>query len=338
MVQPVILCGGSGTRLWPLSKKSTPKQYLPLFHSESIGLTSDDKWSLFQLTLRRMWSISPMVLLVTAAALENTARQQADTLSKALGSSDFSVKVILEPLPKDTAAAICLAALAIMESNPDEILLIAPADHYIPDYEALSDSISVGMQAAKDNYLVTFGIKPTCPETGYGYIEKDMDLYEGVFTVKQFKEKPDLENALKFLEIHFHARDIYQLCEAALRNDLTVDTEIFSKIHPISFDYAVLERSGWVVVVPTTVTWSDVGSWKSLWEVKDKDDNGNYFEGEVISRKTTDSYIVSTEKLIGVIGMNRVAVIESEDSILVVKLEEGQDVKKIVAQVSAKYR
>lgn len=313
----VLLTGGIGSRLWPLSRKQSPKQYLNLF----------DGTSLFEMTVKRNQSIADQVIVV--GNKDNTHLSH-----KAMVNCGLPYTNIVEATPRNTAAAIAFAALA---SKPEDILIVTPSDHMITGDEAYKEAISRGIEKAKEGFIVTFGIHPTRPETGYGYIEFEEDL------VKSFREKPNLDTAEDFLErgnflwnsgmFCFQASVFLQelkrfepeVYEKSLKvwqnaNEGFLDESLSLDIPAISVDYAVMERSKKIRVVPTSFAWSDLGSFEALYDYfiangYPKDDNGNI--------------VIGTDIFIGFVGLKNTIFVYTKDAFLVVQKEKSQDVKKI---------
>ncbi|MCF7455151.1 mannose-1-phosphate guanylyltransferase/mannose-6-phosphate isomerase [Vibrio sp. F13] len=349
MILPVIMAGGSGSRLWPLSRGLFPKQF--------ISLASD--LTMLQETLKRLDGIehsSPMLICNDEHRflVAEQLRQQAVDCSG----------IILEPVGRNTAPAIALAALKAVQHGDDPLLLVLAADHVIQDSNAFIDSVQQAVEPAKDNNLVTFGIVPSKPETGYGYIKQGHPC-GSAYHVDQFVEKPNLETAKLYLasgeyywnsgmflfkasryleELKAFRPDILEACEAAMhgaRNDLDfirLDEDAFCACPDESVDYAVMEQTNSALVVPMDAGWSDVGSFSALWEVSDKNSDGNVTKGDVLMEQTTDSYIYSQNKLVSTVGVSNLVVVETKDAILVADKDKVQDVKSIVNALKDKGR
>ena len=344
-LHPVILCGGSGTRLWPSSRKAYPKQFVPLL----------EETSLFQGTLRRFAAkdfAAPVIM--TGEDFRFIAVEQAAEI----GCSD--ARVVIEPVGRDTAPAILAAAL-MLEKNPDDLMLVAPSDHVIEDVEAFYKAIEAGQAAAKEGALVTFGITPDRPETGYGYLQL-AGRPDGVTSVTKFTEKPDLETAKAMLEAgHYlwnagifmgrvrdfiaafetHAPDLVAPVRDAVAKgaeDLgfqRLDKEAFARARAISVDYAIMEKSDWVVAVPLDCGWSDLGSWDALWAVGAQDERKNTLSGDVMAVECDGSYLRSEEPnmvLVG-LGLKDVAAVAMRDAVLVADKSRSQELKGIVASL-----
>ena len=346
MIHPVILCGGSGTRLWPASRKAYPKQFAPLLGRDSL----------FQMTLRRFAGprfAAPLV--VTGDAFRFLVLDQA----AAAGLTDL--RVVVEPEPRDTAAAVFTAALMLLREDPDALMLVAPSDHVIADDAAFLDAIDAGARAAADGALVTFGVAPDRPETGYGYLELSAPPEgEGAVRVSTFREKPDLATAESFLRegrylwnaglflvraadavaaFEAYAPDLLAPCRAAL-DEGTEDLGFFrlgaasyGRARAISFDYAVMEKAENVMAVPLASGWSDLGSWDALWEAAGPDEDGVATAGPVTAIDCKDSYLRSEAPglhLVG-LGLEGTVAVAMPDAVLVAARDRAQDLKTVVA-------
>ncbi|HCG6981474.1 TPA: mannose-1-phosphate guanylyltransferase/mannose-6-phosphate isomerase [Vibrio parahaemolyticus] len=350
MLLPVVMAGGSGSRLWPLSRSLYPKQF--------ISLTSEK--SMLQETIVRLSGLehqSPLIIcneehrFIVAEQLRNQNIQHGG--------------IILEPVGRNTAPAIALAALHAVKNGEDPLLLVLAADHVIQDSLAFSDAVRAATPSAEQGMLVTFGIIPTAPETGYGYIKHGDAIEESVFRVAQFVEKPDLDTAEQYLasgeyywnsgmflfkasryleELEEHHPNILEACESAMqgaRQDLDfirLAEEAFFICPDDSIDYAVMEKTHDALVVPMNAGWSDVGSFSALWEVSAKDDLGNVAVGDVLTEQTSNSYIYAQNKLVSTVGVDNLVVIETKDAVLVANKDKVQDVKNIVNQLKAQNR
>jgi len=343
---PVILAGGSGSRLWPLSRSSFPKQFLSLLNKE------DENLSMLQLTLKRQLNISsnPPILICNEDHRFLVSDQLLD-----IGSKES--KVILEPAARDTAPAIALAALNIMEQYGDALMLIQTADHLIEGDEAFINAVTKASDLAEKGDLVTFGIQPTKPETGYGYIRAGETIGDLGCKVEKFVEKPDLEKANKYLksgkyfwnsgmfmfkastflsEMKKYAPDVLEACETSYigkSSDLgfiRVNKESFMKSPSISIDYSIMEKTNLASMVPLSAEWKDIGSWDALWELHDKDENLNSCHGDTALIDTKNSLVHSSHRLVTTLGLEDTVVIETKDTVLVAKRDKVQDIKKIV--------
>lgn len=349
---PVILSGGSGTRMWPYSRSTHPKQFLSLVGENTM----------IQSTILRLLgfeNIAPPIVVCNEDHRFMVAEQ--------LRSIDVqSQSILLEPIGRNTAPAIALAALQALENAQDEeepILLVLPADHIIEDLQAFHDALKIANSAAKDDKLVTFGIVPQYAETGYGYIHAQGDL--DVREVDSFLEKPNELTAEKYLELGeyfwnsgmfvFKASryiealenanaDIVEACRNSLSagsDDLDftrVDKHIFEKCPSDSIDYAIMEplstsKEGKVVMVPLDAKWSDVGSWSSLWDVLGKNSDGNFIKGDVLTHETKNCFVQSDSHLIATVGIENVVVVQTDDALLVAAKDKVQHVKSIVDQL-----
>jgi mannose-1-phosphate guanylyltransferase/mannose-6-phosphate isomerase len=345
---PVILSGGSGTRLWPMSRKLLPKQFLPLLSQHTL----------FQETALRVASMpgceSPIVVC------NDEQRFLAAEQLREIGVE--AAPMILEPVGRNTAPAIAVAALAARERNPQALLLVLPSDHTITRPDAFRKDALVALQLAQSGYLATFGIVPSSAETGFGYIERGPALAGGACKVTSFREKPDRTAAEGFVAsgrflwnsgMFAFSADKY-LAElerfdpamlGAVRNAyansqrdldfLRLDKETFARCPSNSIDYAVMERTLDAVVVPSDPGWSDVGTWQALWAISPKDGAGNVASGDVQLHETTGCYVRSESRHVAVIGVEELVIIETGDAILVMSKEHSQDVKQAVARLEA---
>ena len=356
MILPVIMAGGSGTRLWPLSRQLFPKQFLTL----------NGEHSMLQNTAMRLAGIehaAPVVICNEEHRFSVAEQFRANNIDNS--------GIILEPVGRNTAPAIALAALNAVKNGDDPLLLVLAADHVIKDEAAFCQAVTKAAALAEQGKLVTFGIVPTAPETGYGYIKGgDSVVATGTdsadaFVVSEFVEKPNLATAEQYLasgdyywnsgmflfkastylaELKAHNPAIFTACESSIANTqadadfIRVNKEAFEACPDDSIDYAVMENTTEAVVVPMDCGWSDVGSWSALWEIEEKDENGNAFKGDVISVNSTNSYVNAEEKLVAVIGLDDVVVVETKDAILVSKKSEVQLVKNVVNELKAKER
>lgn len=353
MIVPVILAGGSGSRLWPLSRQHFPKQLLKLFGDKTM----------LQQTILRLSGLPNLGAPIVVCNVEHRF-MVAEQLNE-IGFSDSAI--ILEPLARNTAPALALAALHANETQPDSILLVLSADHMIRDVEEFRRVVKVAAEAASENHLVTFGVHPTHPETGYGYIKtsKSSGDSEKAFKVEQFVEKPNLEKAQNYLdagcyywnsgmfvfktdvflsELQKYTPDVIAAAEQA-RNDavrdldfIRVDKESFAKAPNISIDYALMEKSSNVVCVPLNAGWSDVGDWKSYWDVSQKDETGNSFIGDSIDVGSTNTLVFSQHKLVATLGVDNLMIINTPDAVLVADKSKAQEVKAIISQIENQTR
>lgn len=352
MITPVILSGGSGTRLWPRSRSNTPKQFL--------ALTGDE--TLFQATARRVSGLPEVGPVLTVCAEEH--RFMVGEQLQAVGIA--SAGILLEPVARNTAPAIALAALHMLASDPEALLLVLPADHLIADEAAFRKAVQAGLPQARAGALVTFGIAPSHAETGYGYIRVGQSLEPGVHRIAAFVEKPDAERARQYLDsgdyvwnsgmflfraqryvdaLAEHAPAMLEAARAGLqqaRADLDfirVDAEAFAASPSDSIDYAVMERATNAAVVPVDCGWSDIGSWSSLWEVAEKDAQGNWQDGDTIAIDTRDSYLQAADgRMIAALGVQDLVVVDTADAVLVAHRDRVQQVKALVDALKAQGR
>ena len=349
-IVPVILCGGEGTRLWPMSRRQMPKQFLPLISQRTM----------LQETALRASRLpgAQAPIIVCSERHRFLAAEQLREINV------VPARIILEPIAKNTAPALAVAALSINENSAsgNMVMLVLPADHLIRDEAAFSNAATLGAAAAADGTIVTFGITPEGPESGYGYIERgDVMPHAGCFRVARFVEKPDPATARKFIaagnffwnsgmfimtatrylgELSRHRPRIVECTTAAW--NARKDDDDFSRIDEASFgtcpadsiDYAVMEQISDAAVVPVDLGWSDVGSWATLWEASVKDKYGNSLRGDIDIHDTHNSYIRAESRLVAVIGLDNVIVVETSDAVLVTSRDKAQSVKDIVSRLS----
>ncbi|HAX4613188.1 TPA: mannose-1-phosphate guanylyltransferase/mannose-6-phosphate isomerase [Escherichia coli] len=342
MIIPIIMAGGSGTRLWPLSRSLYPKQFLSLINENSL----------LQETLKRLDGLNCLPPVIVS---NNEHRFIVAEQLRQFGVDDF--QIILEPVGRYTAPAVALAALKSLELHGDHHMLVLAADHAIQDIEAFHAAVLAAEQESVDNKLVTFGIVPTKPETGYGYIKKGEQVKNSVFKVNSFVEKPDLETAKNYLEqkcylwnsgmFMFKASvyldelkkfrpDILAACKESLSSASTdldfirLNSDVFAECPDESIDYAVMEKTQDCVVIPLDADWSDIGSWTSLWEISEKDEHENVSHGDVINYNSRNNYIYSEGSLISTVGVNNLIIVQTKDALLVAQQDNVQDIKKIV--------
>ncbi len=349
-ITPVIMAGGSGTRLWPLSRQLNPKQFLKILGEKTM----------LQQTLGRLQGLacsSPI------AVCNEEHRFLAGEQMFEMGIKDFSI--ILEPCPKNTAPAIALAAIYALtkgsgEEKNDPILLVLPADHVIADEDAFRKAVAEALPVARNGRLVTFGIVPERPETGYGYIQRGNEQGKNIFKVASFTEKPDEERANEYIdsgeyywnsgmflfkaktyleELQRHAPKVYEACTKAMQKTekdldfIRIDKEAFETSPSISIDYAVMERTDLASVVTLDAGWSDIGSWTALWEVCEKDKANNSIVGDVKAMSTENCLIRAENKLVATIGVKDLVVVETKDAVLVAHRDHVQKVKDLVEDI-----
>ncbi|GAA0542005.1 mannose-1-phosphate guanylyltransferase/mannose-6-phosphate isomerase [Rhizomicrobium palustre] len=346
---PVILSGGSGTRLWPLSRNSLPKQLLALHGQQTM----------IQETVLRAQvpGASAPILLCNDSHRFLVAEQMQEVGVK-------PTAIVLEPVGRNTAPAAAVAALVAHEHDPEAVIALLPSDHVVSDEAAFRAALDVAIRAAEAGYIVTFGMSPTAPETGYGYIQRGapVEAVPGAFRVNAFKEKPNADVAAEYLadggyfwnggmfvfkaktmieEIERLAPDILPPVREALNkaaHDLDfvrLDKDSFSTAPNISIDYAIMEKTNKAVLVPCSIGWNDVGAWSSLWEVRAQDEAGNVFQGDVFAHDTRDSLVLSGKTLTALVGVKDLVVIATKDAVLVADKSHSQDVKHIVDQLKA---
>ena len=348
---PVILCGGTGTRLWPLSRASYPKQYWPL------GGSGEE--TLLQQTQQRLEGLHDLgaPLLICNDDHRFIVAEQMRQIGVTPGA------ILLEPMGRNTAPAVTVAALQATAGGEDPLLLILAADHVIRDADHFRKAIEAGRPAAERGQLVTFGIVPTAPETGYGYIEAAAPLETGSLTpvpIARFVEKPDRATAEQFLatgrftwnsgmflfkasamlaELERLVPEVVSCCRAALDQDeadldfLRLDPKAFAQCPDVAIDVAVMEKTQLGSVLPLAAGWSDVGSWSALWETSDRDENGNVLRGRVISENSSNCYLRSEHRLVVGLGVENLVVIETDDAVLIADRTQAQNVKTIVKQL-----
>jgi mannose-1-phosphate guanylyltransferase/mannose-6-phosphate isomerase len=350
LIVPVILSGGSGTRLWPVSRESFPKQLWPL--------TTDR--TLLQETALRAHDGARF-----AAPIVVCNQDHRFLIAEQLRAAGIvSPHILLEPIGRNSAPAIAAAALYQAETDPDAVLWLLAADHAIADTVALHAALAIATAAARAGHIVTFGMRPTAPETGYGYIERSTALPDaaGAYAVARFVEKPDAAEAARLVadqrylwnsgmfvftartlldELEAHAPEVLRTVRAAVAErhaDLDfvrLDATAFAAAPSISLDYAVAERTSRAAVVPADIGWSDVGSWGALWELGAKDAAGNVTLGDVLLEASRDCYVRSDGMLAAVVGLQDAVVVVTEDAVLAMHRNQAQDVKKIVDRLRA---
>ncbi|MFZ3017915.1 MAG: mannose-1-phosphate guanylyltransferase/mannose-6-phosphate isomerase [Gallionella sp.] len=350
---PTILCGGAGSRLWPVSRELHPKPFIRLADGQSL--------------LQKAWlrgAVLPEVvetLTVTNRELFFKTEDEYREVRNIPGNQNLVNRFILEPFGRNTAPAIAAAALQVAATHGEHAcLLVLAADHLIADQAAFADAVGKAMQLAAQGKLVTFGIKPDMPETGYGYVEADG------YDVKRFVEKPNLETAQEYVAsgrylwnsgmFCFQAgamlREMQQHCPAILDatraciaqsrtaegkgfSQLELDAELFKQVQDDSIDYAVMEKSRNVAVVPCDIGWSDIGSWTALGDLSEPDAQGNRIEGGAILHDVSNCYIQSSQRIVGAVGVENLVIIDTPDAVLIADRGRAQDVKHIYARLKA---
>lgn len=352
MVIPVILAGGSGTRLWPLSRELHPKQL--------IGLI--DEHTMLQNTVMRLAGFEGMARPIVICN-ESHRFMVAEQL-RSIGVEPLAI--MLEPVGRNTAPALAAAAFKALETHENPTLLVLPADHTIAFIDKLHAAMREGVTLAEGGRLITFGIVPASPETGYGYIRKGAPVEgSGAVVIDRFVEKPDLETAKGYVasgeycwnsgmfmfgsrevlgELERFAPEIVAACRQAVEQgtrDLDffrLDKGVFSACPEDSIDYAVMEKTGNGVMISLSAGWNDVGSWDAIWQIGDKDDNGNVLKGDVITHDVSSCLLQAESRMVAAVGLENMIVVETKDAVLVAPRDRGQDVKKIVSQLKAKTR
>ncbi len=352
MITPVILSGGSGTRLWPLSRKLHPKQLLPLLN----------KTSLLQDTINRLDGLRD----VDHAVVICNEEYRFMVAEQAHATSIDTSAIILEPVGRNTAPAIALAAFNALRSNEknseEAILLVLPADHDIRNVSEFHKAIEIGLKQAKEGHFVTFGIVPNAPETGFGYIKAASSVAANeVANIEKFVEKPDVDTATQYLKeggyywnsgmfmfkaseylnvLNEFSPEIYTAAENAMNaanrdmDFIRVGVEEFKKCPADSIDYAVMEKVSNAVVIPVDIGWSDVGSWSALHEIGEQDENKNIIIGDTKCVSTTNSYVRAETKLVTTLGLENIIIVDTEDALLVADKNHVQDIKQIVSALT----
>ena len=352
IVYPVILSGGVGTRLWPMSRVLQPKQLLPLTSERSM----------LQETVSRVSGpgFAPPMIICNQEHRFVIAEQMREL-------QVTPEAIVLEPLGRNTAPAVTVAALLLAAKDPDAIMLVLPSDHVIGDLERFRDAVTTAVTAARGGALITFGIPPTRPETGYGYIQRGdpCNGIPGCFRISRFVEKPDLPTAEAYIASDQYAwnsgmfvfpvsgyldevaqlkPDMFELCRQSVAQATTdldflrLDPASFAAMESVSIDYAVMEQTTKGAIVPANMEWSDVGSWTALWEISDRDAEGNVVVGDTIALGARNCYIRGEGHLVAVIGVEDLVIVPTDDVVLVVPKQRAQDVKQIVDHIEKKGR
>ncbi|KGD74979.1 mannose-1-phosphate guanyltransferase [Tatumella morbirosei] len=344
MITPVIIAGGTGSRLWPMSRELYPKQFLNIYGENSL----------LQETLIRLKGLSINESMVICN--EKHRFLVAEQLRQ-IGNDNNSI--ILEPVGRNTAPAITLAAINALKSGNDPLLLVLAADHVIENIDEFHSVVEKSISLAEAGKMVTFGIVPSSPETGYGYIKRGEEITDGGYQVSCFVEKPNRENAELYFksneyywnsgmflfkasryieELEKFRPDILSSCEKSMagvicdaeQSFIRIDETSFSSCPDDSIDYAVMEKTGDAVVIPLNAGWNDVGSWSALWDIANKDDRGNVLIGDVFIKDTNNCYINADEKFVATVGINDLVIVNTKDALMIIDKNKVQDVKKIV--------
>ena len=348
---PIILSGGSGSRLWPMSRASFPKQYLKCNPQSELSFLQET-----QNRLKSIKNINEPIIICNFEHRFVVAEQMREI-------DIYPQSIILEPIARNTAPAVAIASLKALEKLEDPIILVLPADHSIQDIELFLSTVQVAVDFAERNKIITFGIPPNGPETGYGYIEceKKMEINNlEAIKIRKFIEKPTKEVAKELIkdskyvwnsgifmvkakialeEIERLAPEIYYPCVASLKNStndldfIRLDKESFEKCVSDSFDFAIMEKTNKGFVLPLNVGWNDVGNWDAIWEISKKDQSGNASSGKVVLENTQSSLLISEDRLIVGLGIQNLVVIETHDAVLIADKEYSQYVKNIVSKL-----
>ena len=345
-VYAILLAGGTGTRLWPVSRQLYPKQL--------VKFIGDD--SLVQSTIKRL---SPLLdtdcvrIVCGEQHFHETARHMQDIGLQADG------KIICEPSGRNTAPAILLAVLNVLNTDRDAVLCVLPADHVIGEIERFHDRLKAAIRLADQGYIVTFGITPHYPETGYGYVEGGQEAAEGALKINRFVEKPDRKTAQGYIaagnffwnsgmfafkasviieEFRTYQPDLLGKMNTIYDGNNAIVKADYDQLPDISFDYAIMEKTARGVVLPSDFGWSDIGSWKSLYDFLPKDDDSNVIDGDVITHDTQGCFILGRDRLIATNHIENMVIVETPDSIFVSDIDHSRDVKSIVARLKAKGR
>ena len=352
---PVIICGGSGTRLWPLSRKSFPKQFLSINNSNNSLLQKT------QNRLKDLENLNKPILICNEEHRFIVAEQMRE-----INIKPFSI--ILEPFGRNTAPAITIGALKALElkDDPDPILLVLSSDHEIKDEKKFLEIIDIATKYAIEGRLVTFGIIPNSPNTGYGYIKAEEPFQDNDLLGKnivEFTEKPNLERAKQLIkdkrfiwnsgiflfkaktileQLNKYCPDIVSSCKSSMKKSIfdldfqRIDKESFKSCPNISIDHSIMEKTDKGTVLPLNVGWSDIGSWEAVWNISDKDENGNYLKGKTLLDESRNCYVRSEHRLVAGIGLNDLIIIETNDAVLVSEKSQSQKVKDLVRNLQEK--
>ena len=342
----ILLAGGSGSRLWPVSRQLYPKQL--------VKFTGN--YSLVQNTVKRLEGIVPYDKVRVVCGdehLQETHRHLAE-----LGLDSEKI-IISEPCGRNTAPAVLLAIMQIVRNNEDAILLVFPADHVVKHTQAFRSALHAAIRLAENGHIVTFGIKPDYPETGYGYIEGGAEVSENALDVKRFVEKPDRSTAEAYLkagnffwnsgmfafkasialkEFEVHASDLYQMMAALYTTNHNITDEQYRRLPDISIDYAIMEKTEKLVVWPSDFGWSDIGTWKALYDFLPKDRHGNVIDGDVVTHDTQNCFIMGRDRLIAANTLENVVLVETPDAVFASPMEKSRDVKSIVEKLKTEGR
>lgn len=351
MLMPVVLAGGVGSRLWPLSRESYPKQFIPLFSDKSL----------FQKTLERALGIPNATPIVLGS--EEHRFLIAEQI-RVMGVTTV-IPILIEPIGRSTAPAVALAAFHAAQQDPEAMLLVLPGDHVIPNIDGFVRSVEQGIQAALRNKLVTFGVKPTSPETGYGYIEKGKPFKDQIAVVNRFIEKPNLDKAVQFLrsqnyfwnsgmflfkasvylkQLQQFSPDIYDCMQQSFEqrsidNDfIRPEKTAFETSPSDSIDYAVMEKTTDAVVVLLESPWKDIGAWDALAEMYEQDSNGNACQGDVLAIESKNCLLQAKQRLVAAVGVENLIIVETSDVVLVLNKAHSQSIKTVVSHLKANHR
>ena len=345
-VYSILLAGGTGSRLWPVSRELFPKQL--------VNLAGDD--SLIQNTIKRLSPVldTNNVRIVCGEDHFYEVARHLEEIDVPSGG-----KIITEPCGRNTAPAILLAVLTILKKEKDAVILVFPSDHVISDINGFHESLKDALALARKNYIVTFGIKPDYAETGYGYIEGGRTIKGGAYSVKRFVEKPDLKTAKKYLkagnffwnsgmfafkasamvqEFKTFEPGIYKKLKKLISKGTDIPLDQYNNLPDISIDYAIMEKTKKGVVLPSDFGWSDIGSWKSLYDFLPKSDENNVLEGDIIHQNTRNCFIRGEERLIVANDLENIVIVETPDTVFVSDMEHSKNVKQIVTELKKQGR